>query len=491
MSDNKRRPQSESATFRFAVRLLAILLIGGAVQRAHAVPLLAVDFGRDYDNVIQSGFLEMTGDTTQGTANGAFGSYTVNLTSTNPTSSGFADAHNGTAVTASVRPLYRDYYYNNSEANGDGVTLSINGVIPNHNYSLQLWSYDADQIFSSTETTWTGYLDTAPATGNITDFATPRPTSLSERSTTLSLSSTTNVLDVFGTTTSGFGGTRLNGFRLNDGTTDVLSVDFGRPGQTPYPVQPGYTAMRGLGVQSSAMQTVGAYTVKVEGQGFEDTADSNANDIDASIRNLYRGVYYNNSTVNGEGVKLTITGVTPNTDYDVKVWSYDPAQFFSSTPTVWNGVGNTTGGMGNITNFATPRPVTLNDYSATIRVHSTTNVLELFGTTTSGDGGTRLNAVELNAVGTAIPGDFDASGSVTGADLAIWKTNFGTASGATPATGDADGDHDVDGADFLIWQRNVGVTGIAAVPEPSFCAMGAAVLMSVVGGARSRRRSPT
>jgi hypothetical protein len=174
----------------------------------------------------------------------------------------------------------------------------------------------------------------------------------------------------------------------------------------------------------------------------------------------------------------------------VKVWSYDPAHFFSSTPRFWKGVGNTTGGTGKITNFATPRPATLDDYSAIVRVHSTTNVLELFGTTTSGDGGTRLNAFELNAVGaTAIPGDFDGSGSVTAADLAIWKSHVGTASGATSATGDADGDQDVDGADYLIWQHNVGASAVAAVPEPSTSAIAIAALMTIAGSAPVQRRS--
>ncbi len=69
------------------------------------------------------------------------------------------------------------------------------------------------------------------------------------------------------------------------------------------------------------------------------------------------------------------------------------------------------------------------------------------------------------AAAVAIPGDFDADADVDGADLAIWKANYGT--GTSVATGDADGDNDADGNDFLIWQRNLSGAPVAAVPEPS------------------------
>jgi hypothetical protein len=68
--------------------------------------------------------------------------------------------------------------------------------------------------------------------------------------------------------------------------------------------------------------------------------------------------------------------------------------------------------------------------------------------------------------------DFDEGGIVNGADLARWRTNFGT--GATLLQGNADGalgDLDVDGHDFLLWQRQLGrvadlaVSGV--VPEPA------------------------
>ena len=51
----------------------------------------------------------------------------------------------------------------------------------------------------------------------------------------------------------------------------------------------------------------------------------------------------------GEGVKLTVDGLTANTDYDLTLWTYD-ADNFSPTPTTWTPEGTTTGPVGNITN---------------------------------------------------------------------------------------------------------------------------------------------
>lgn len=48
-------------------------------------------------------------------------------------------------------------------------------------------------------------------------------------------------------------------------------------------------------------------------------------------------------------------------------------------------------------------------------------------------------------------GDFDDNQFVSGSDFLIWQRNFGTETGATPATGDATGDGDVDANDLDVW----------------------------------------
>lgn len=79
------------------------------------------------------------------------------------------------------------------------------------------------------------------------------------------------------------------------------------------------------------------------------------------------------------------------------------------------------------------------------------------------------------------PADFNSNGVVDADDLAIWKTGFGTATGATRATGDADNDGDVDGGDYLVWQQQFTVDSatagaLASVPEPSAATLTALAL---------------
>jgi len=81
--------------------------------------------------------------------------------------------------------------------------------------------------------------------------------------------------------------------------------------------------------------------------------------------------------------------------------------------------------------------------------------------------------------------DFNGSTVVDAADLATWRTGFGSTLG-TFASGNLDVDGDTDGADFLLWQRQLGTHTLSvavgqAVPEPlsgALFALALAVLQS-------------
>jgi len=100
--------------------------------------------------------------------------------------------------------------------------------------------------------------------------------------------------------------------------------------------------------------------------------------------------------------------------------------------------------------------------------------------------------------------DFDSDGDVDGADLAKWRTGFGSIGAPTRAQGNTDGDGDVDGADFLFWQRSLVAGGAvqalssaaqaAAASETEWTAEVVASLAGwqpmTVAGPEKRRESP-
>jgi hypothetical protein len=474
MSQTVMDARSMNMKHRINPSILALCVCVISVSRSNvlAQPLLKIDFGFSDSALVQPGFTAVTGEISQPTHTETIGPYTISLNGESLSGGGFYSTSGAAGNIASgVRNLFRDYYYNNSPFNGEGVLLSLTGFVPDHTYDVTVWSYDADNIGpfgTPTPTVWSPLGNTSGTPGTITNFATPYPTSLSDFSTTLQLSSTTDTLELFGTTTSGGGGTRLNGVTIKDGATTLLALDFGRPPQASSPTQATYTALTGDASQSTFSQAVGSFNISLEGQGFFNTTSSNAGLIDASVRDFYRDYYYNNATP-GQGVKLVIDGVTPNTDYDLTLWTYD-ADNFSATPTNWTPAGTTTGPVGSITNIQSPYPTSLADYRTTIRVRSTTTSLEVRGASTAGTGGTRLNGFELNLAPEGVDGDYNENGVVDAGDYIIWRKNVGTTiTLPNDPTGGTIGPQQ-----YNTWRANFGRTpgsgtiiGGAAVPEPS------------------------
>jgi hypothetical protein len=428
-----------------------------------------------------------------------FGTYTVELSTNNTQALGTGAGTRGFMAKlpggridntdASIRDFFRDYYFNRSTANGEGISLRLTGLTPNLPYNLTLVSFDADASNTvATAINWgpKSGTNTTGTSATINMLREPVPTALTSYSGTVQVSTTTGTLDIFGTSSAGSRGTMLNGFTLNDGTNDVLLVDIGEGASAS--VVPGFShfsgpygdnnPFTGTGATptDSASQAFGAYTVSVERVGGVVGDTGFYNEYSQRMGNffppeathaMFRDCFYNVSISPGDGVKLTIDGVTPNTEYDLIIWDMDPATSIA-TPTTWTPTGETTGPTGNVVNIRTPVPATINDpaHFTKIRVKTTSNKLEIFGTTTDGFGGVRLNAFQLNAV---VAGDFDGDGDVDGADFVAWQTNFPKASGAVLAEGDADGDGDVDGADFVIWQTSFPFTpgpGTSSIPEP-------------------------
>jgi len=88
----------------------------------------------------------------------------------------------------------------------------------------------------------------------------------------------------------------------------------------------------------------------------------------------------------------------------------------------------------------------------------------------------------------SLDGDYEHDGDVDGADLGVWRAQFGT------INPEADGDENgiVDGNDFLFWQRHLGndatpaVAAAGAVPEPATAWLAACALALAAARRRSR-----
>ncbi|MBA3481070.1 MAG: hypothetical protein H0T51_04555 [Pirellulales bacterium] len=106
-------------------------------------------------------------------------------------------------------------------------------------------------------------------------------------------------------------------------------------------------------------------------------------------------------------------------------------------------------------------------------------------------GGTGNDVVLNLTAGAVNDADFDNDGDVDGSDFLTWQRGLGINAGATPSQGDANADGAVNGADLGIWKGQFGPaaeTAVAAVPEPGAMALGMTAFCIVAAVVRRRSR---
>lgn len=276
--------------------------------------------------------------------------------------------------------------------------------------------------------------------------------------------------------------TSLGVYNISGGTLNISgNLNVGAALASNAPVTGRLEPSEANGPQGQALDANGTFNVIGKGGDVNVTGNLLANPRDKAA--------YRNATgqENDSILKFTLgtTGISTITiggiaDLDGAVIDIDDtANYFAANPAASLTLIDAAGGFGNVFTVTAAEaagngrgfalaPADASQYSLAIQASGGGEKLVL---TKSGGGG--------------LAADFNDDGFVNGADLGIWKTQFGQPSNGA----DANNDGKTDGADFLVWQRQFGAAPAApvaaAVPEPT---SGALVAVGLAGLAGLRRR---
>ncbi len=435
----------------FSLRWRLLPVVRRDFRRSLGAPLLSSRFSEVElpNSTIQPGFDGMCG-TADAVTTSTIGPYTVELSANNTQTGvsanrGFINKIAGRIddTDASIRDFYRGYYYNRSPVNGEGISLRLSGLTPNQPYTLTCGKFYPDASANVAAIT---IIDWSPAAGSDTTgtsaainlIRTPVPTSvfdpalqrrpagqhfdgrtrrLWDGQSRLSRSSRSRFKRVQAERWD----ERRSLGRLGRRSCCRQRADrFCRSGRRPWARRFPYRSRWRLHGDSRGGGAIPCRSRLLQ------YADERARMPTFSPRPrhaFYRDYFGTNSTIAGDGLKLTIDGVTPEQEYDLKIWSHDPAT--AATEIRWSPTDDPTGNSGDVTMVRTPVPSDVDDPSkyVLLRVKASDASLDVFGGFLSGRGA-RINGFELTAV-PAIAGDFNNDGAVNGDDLAIWKEHVG------------------------------------------------------------------
>jgi hypothetical protein len=122
-------------------------------------------------------------------------------------------------------------------------------------------------------------------------------------------------------------------------------------------------------------------------------------------------------------------------------------------------------------------------------------VINVAGASTSDDFDYLIDNFKVEVIGSNEPAvddaDFDGDGDVDGADFLTWQRGLGTAGGQ--AQGNANGDSIINGADLDIWRDQFGsgasTVATSAIPEPTTGVLAAAALLVVLSRRSTRNNN--